>query len=720
MTKQDNRVSAMGATARILGIVALLCPVGFAAHGADLIIYALSSDPSVLPTTATDGSDDDFVSVVFNTVVAGTSEPPERLTLEQLESGEFRPVELPNGDDVFLLDDGEGDDDLAGDLVYTAKVDINRSEDSRNIYRATLPSGETSPEYLFEIADAEEFQNPLVPGDDVIVEDPETGQRFVDGEVLVRFRSNVRPEEMVGILDQDSESMAGWDGILDVAKIELAPGEDVLDHAARLESNPEVESAEPNHVLELDGLFANDGELDELENQRSLKIVGARAAWVAAGPLKERNRRNIAVLDSGINLGKFAEVLVDEDASVLASGCSGEALEDENGHGTAVAGIAAAAADAELLPIRVTTGTGTRTNVGILICALGEVAKNRALVRIVNISMGFDNLAQANKSQLLDRIKSLIKESGMLVVASAGNGTRNNGSFEENHYPATFNEDVGGGLIAVANTNNSDRPHNADNEGTRRGPWVDLSAPGVKVRSLKFDGLEGEVGSFTGTSMSAALVSGAASLLWSRHPRATPGEIERWLKDGAKSFAVDQGLGAGRLDMAGATLNGSMELVAPPDKGPASWPSKKGTCKVVRGAAGDFYAPRHGTRFVRCKGEAGLARTQKVIEVPPGTTRLKFAVKIAAFADALSDTVKLRVLFKPGGDRWERTLGINSVNCDGFGAASNTRCTGWKTAGLSILNPPAGKSQLVFDAQDPNGRAISLMLDKLEVTVEVP
>jgi subtilisin family serine protease len=734
MTKQVNRVSAIGATARIFGLVALLCPVGFAAHGADLVIYALSSDPSELKTPEEEGDPTESV-VVFNTVVAGTSTPPEKLTLEQNDGNdEFQPVKLPNGADVFLLDDGNGADEVRGDLVYTGTAVVEQEEDDRNIYRATVPSGETSPEYSLEIADAQQFQNPLVPDDDEeIVTDPATGERFVAGELLARFEPDVDPRQMVNILDGD-ETMAGWEGVLDVAKIEfdsdinqdgvVTPDEKVqavLERAASLAGKDNVESAEPNRELALDALISND---DELKKQRSLKIVGAEAAWLAAGSVKDANRRDIAVLDSGIDLDgqaeRFEEILVHKKTSEDASsGCSRRALQDENGHGTAVAGIVAAVTDGKLLPIRVTRESGRTTTAGIVICALGEVARKRALVRIINLSLGFDNVISEDKNKLLETITSLIADRGVLVVASAGNGQRD-GTFERNHYPAAFNDVVGDGLIAVANTRNDDTPHDDVDEGTRRGPWVDLSAPGVRVGSLNLDG---EVVPSTGTSMSAALVSGAASLLWSRYPDATAGQIERWLKQGAKPLDPDLGLGAGRLDMAGATLNGSMELVVTPDKGPASWPSKKGKCKV-RGRTGDsaFYAPQHGKRFVSCKGEAGIARTQKVIEVPPNTdiARLEFAVRIAAFADAPTDQVRLRFKSNRGNSKeWYETLEIDSGNCDGFEDTSNTRCTDWETAKLVVKNPPAGKLKLTFDAQNPDGGAISLMLDRLETKVKL-
>ncbi|MBK5257049.1 MAG: S-layer homology domain-containing protein, partial [Vicinamibacteria bacterium] len=107
-------------------------------------------------------------------------------------------------------------------------------------------------------------------------------------------------------------------------------------------------------------------------------------------------------------------------------------------------------------------------------------------------------------------------------------------------------------VIAVAATDNADEHLTSSNQG----PEVDVAAPGVNVLSAGF--LDAghtvpTVMSFSGTSFSAALVSGVAALILSKDPSLDPGAVRALIEGGAKDIGAagrDYATGAGRVDAA--------------------------------------------------------------------------------------------------------------------------------------------------------------------------
>src|SRR5690606_13760420 len=177
--------------------------------------------------------------------------------------------------------------------------------------------------------------------------------------------------------------------------------------------------------------------------------------------------------------------------------------EDENGHGTHVAGIVAAtgapggvfgvAPKAELLAVRVLDENGSGS-LSDLIDGLSWTSGSGA--HIVNLSLG----SPLNNPLLERAIKALIQR-GVLVVAAVGNSGPQIGSVG---YPAKLE-----GVIGVGASDRDDGIATFSS----RGCGVDLAAPGVGVRSTW---IGGGYRTMSGTSMAAPHVAGVCALLWSR------------------------------------------------------------------------------------------------------------------------------------------------------------------------------------------------------------
>jgi subtilisin family serine protease len=206
---------------------------------------------------------------------------------------------------------------------------------------------------------------------------------------------------------------------------------------------------------------------------------------------------NVAwIIDTGIDLDN-PDLNVDVTRSVDFTG-SRKGAEDENGHGTHVAGTVAAidnevdvvgvAAGATVVAVRVLNRRGSGTYSGV-IAGVDYVAANGANGDVANMSLG------GPVSQALDDAVAGAAGSGIRFALAAGNSSDD----ADNHSPARVN---GPNIYTVSAFATGDVWASFSNYGN---PPVDYGAPGVGVTSLKAGG--GTV-TYNGTSMAAPHVAG--------------------------------------------------------------------------------------------------------------------------------------------------------------------------------------------------------------------
>lgn len=259
--------------------------------------------------------------------------------------------------------------------------------------------------------------------------------------------------------------------------------------------------------------------------------INADVAW----PLAGSNTVKIGIVDSGIQLNH----------PDLASNVKGsfnaidrkESANDDNGHGTHVAGIIAStdndlgvvgvAPRAELYAVKVldNTGSGRISDVidGIQWCVSNHM-------QVANMSLGTVKYSKA----LYSAIKKAYS-SGLIMVAAAGNGGPGTSTVE---YPAKFNE-----VIAVSATDEN----NAITIWSSRGSEIDIAAPGNNIYSTF---VNSTYGTLSGTSMAAPHVTGAIALKLSSSPGLTPTSILNLLRSTATGLpnASPEEQGAGLVD----------------------------------------------------------------------------------------------------------------------------------------------------------------------------
>ena len=263
--------------------------------------------------------------------------------------------------------------------------------------------------------------------------------------------------------------------------------------------------------VEADGLVAVDWTPPDplWDGQWAPRQVRAQKAWNL-----ERGSETtvVAIVDTGVQLNHpdLEDHLVGGHDFVNDD----QQPRDDNGHGTAVAGVVAAIANSSgvagmcvrcrLMPVKTlaANGTGWWT-----VAAEGIVWAAEHRADVINLSFG----GPTGGSVLQDAI-AYARSRGAVVIGAAGNY----GS-DDLFYPAAMP-----GVVSVAGSDDLDRRLSFSNYSTS---WVDLAAPGCTLTTKRF----GSYGTFCGTSFAAPLVSGVAALVESARPSLTRSQIENIL-----------------------------------------------------------------------------------------------------------------------------------------------------------------------------------------------
>ena len=381
------------------------------------------------------------------------------------------------------------------------------------------------------------------------------------GELLLRFRAGVSQQDKDTIIaahgTRRKKQLQGDSG---VEKLELSAGRDAATVVLEILQNPQVEFAEPNFLVSKDDLSPNDARFGEQWSLRNTGQNGGRfgsdidasSAWTrTTGSMSTV----IAVIDSGIDFTH--PDLANNQWINPAPGASGDLhgwdfvaqsaeIKDEQGHGTAVAGIIAAEGNnslgvtgvmwrASLMSLRILDNTGTG-DIAAAVEAIDYAVAHGA--QVINLSWGTSGESVALKDAI-DRAN----RRNVVVVCSAGNGGRDLNVSP--YYPASF---ALPNLISVGATDNVDQLASWSNWGA---PNVSVAAPGTNILTTQMGGGYWNV---TGTSAAAPLVTGIAGLLKTVRPVANSRLIARVISEGARQVASLAGkvASSGVADAAGA------------------------------------------------------------------------------------------------------------------------------------------------------------------------
>ncbi|MEN3132662.1 S8 family peptidase [Bacillus cereus] len=211
---------------------------------------------------------------------------------------------------------------------------------------------------------------------------------------------------------------------------------------------------------------------------------------------------SVAILDTGID--EDHKDLIIKDGISFVENHPG--FDDDNGHGTHLAGIIAAQAN------NIGT-TGLAPNVDLYAVKVLDSESNGKYSTVVKgidwaiehkINIVLMSLGGTKKSLFFEEAMNKAYEKGVLLISSAGNrGFREEDTIT---YPAKFES-----VIAVGALDNDDQRGFLSSKGEN----LELMAPGVDILSTWNNG---DYKYDSGTSMAAAHVAGVAALIFERKP----------------------------------------------------------------------------------------------------------------------------------------------------------------------------------------------------------
>jgi len=329
---------------------------------------------------------------------------------------------------------------------------------------------------------------------------------------------------------------------------------DISQMAKEYSSNPNIEYAEPNYIMQVQAL-PNDTYVDPdqngmwstgawgqpYEDMWGLKKIEADKAWL----ISQGEGVVVAVIDTGIdynhediqdniwiNPGEIQDNGIDDDkngyiddvkgwdfigADVYNPNTDNDPI-DRHGHGTHVAGIVSAIGNNNKGIIGVAPKARVMILKGLDDAGRGDIYNLANCIKyatdngadVLNNSWGSDRFYI---SKLLEDVVGYSYSKGCIIVVAAGN---ENGLAMQ-HTPSNIPY-----VITVAASDPYDKPCSFTNYGI----GVDISAPGSDILSLRaegtnFCGSENIVGEkyyrASGTSMACPYISGIAALILSRN-----------------------------------------------------------------------------------------------------------------------------------------------------------------------------------------------------------
>ncbi len=385
---------------------------------------------------------------------------------------------------------------------------------------------------------------------------------FVPGRILVGWNQGTDRAPLADLLAGQGWKLLRTIDELNVVVVAVPQGEELAAIAA-VQADPAVAYAEPDYLAAAAGAFAAPAQQSTpplsaqgvqpndtfWSAQWSLRRMQAPLAWTLN---QGASSVAVAVIDSGIDLSH------PEFTGRLQPGFDyvewDSVPQDQFGHGTHVSGVIAAAGNngrgvagsawyVQLVPLRVLdrNGLGTASNIAQAIVA----AANRR-VQVINLS-----LALSGPSSAVQNAISIAVNNDCLVVAATGNDSQAGFPPAAVSYPAAYPQ-----VVAVAATTRWEERASYSNGG----PQVELAAPGGEASDPIYStSLNGGYAMLHGTSIAAAHLSGAASLLRGYAPQWSASAVRDALRNTADKVGStpyvagrNDALGYGRVNAAAA------------------------------------------------------------------------------------------------------------------------------------------------------------------------
>lgn len=350
----------------------------------------------------------------------------------------------------------------------------------------------------------------------------------IPSRLIVVLKSGLGPKNLAEVHQQTHGKDTGAPDFLRNRLVDVPVGTEAA-AKAMYEQNPNVESVEYDIWAQTDchegcGWYPNDtylacngGLCDQYYEHNGGQVINGVAGLVDAdidapeawngskGSYQSGGQwvgTKIAILDTGIQANH--PDLAGKIAYTYNFHAPGTSADDLNGHGTAMAGVAAATTnnatgvagvcpDCSIYALKVSDDTPEGQSANIDLGAAAQALNWSAANGIQIASMSFGGSSYTVDFQ---NASNNAASAGVYQVAAAGNGGINQGP----QYPANFQY-----VESVAASNNQDKPWSGTNDG------ADITAAGQDIRMTW---RRSTYAMASGTSPATAIVAGVAGLVY--------------------------------------------------------------------------------------------------------------------------------------------------------------------------------------------------------------
>jgi thermitase len=352
------------------------------------------------------------------------------------------------------------------------------------------------------------------------------GRDYVPGQLIVKFKDGVTTAQINEVLGKYNATVKTTISGINSTVITIPVGQEkVISEGLSKESI--VKYAELDHVARAMPNDTRFGEQYGLKNTgQSIKgnsgVTGADSKLEPAWEITKGAGVKISILDTGVDPSHpdLSSKLAEQKVFITNS------IDDQYGHGTHVAGIAAAVTnntagiagacpDCKIMVGKVLDDSGSGPY-SVIAQGVTWSADNNA--KVINLSLG----GYDNDNTLREAVNYALGK-GVVLVAAAGNDNQN-----RKFYPGGYD-----GVVTVAATDNKDKKASFSNYGE----WVEVAAAGLNIlstfptHSYVLQNAKGTALNYdyiSGTSMATPLVSGVVGLIWtSPHGTSKDAVIDR-------------------------------------------------------------------------------------------------------------------------------------------------------------------------------------------------
>ena len=510
---------------------------------------------------------------------------------------------------------------------------------------------------------------------------PPVDAPYVPGRIVIKFKESLSPAQTARLHDDHNARVEKEIRQLGVQILRVTEGE-LAAKIAAYQADPRVEYAEPDYIAQVaydpnDPSFGNG-------TQWGPQKIEAPLAWDFS---KGDSSVVVAIVDWGVDLqhpdlttqlwtnpGEIAGNGVDDDGNGYIDDVYGWDFanndnnpQDDYGHGTHCAGIAAAATDngvgiagvgfnSRIMAVKVGDGTTGKARYSDIAYGIMYAANNGA--KVISLSLG-----GYAYSGFLEAVANYAWDAGCVLVGAVGNN-----NVSDPFYPAAYSN-----VIGVSATDQNDTKASWSNYGVQ----VAVAAPGVSIYSTYWNG-GSTYASMSGTSMAAPHVAGLAALLFSQDGSRGNAEVRSLIEESADDLGDtgwDQYYGYGRIN-AYRALGTSSAVIKPATGGSLSADHGDLTLDFPPGAVTSSttvtYMPNVSPRNpvgslifanMSCDFDATDAEGNPVTQFdPPYTLTLRY--QESDWQNAGIDDESTLNLYYWNGSQWEAVLPCASCSLD--------------------------------------------------------